>query len=241
MANLFHTFISDPFYNGLVLLMNLLPSLDAGVIIIIFTIIVKLVLLPLTIKSTKSQLQLKNSEKDLREIKEKYKDKEEQSRRLIEYYKVKGINPFSTFFILLIQLPILIGLYQVFLKSGLPEINKEILYYFVKVPESINMVFLHYINISEKSLLLAYIAGATGYLQMDMASSGNTPTSDGTAQAEFARAMAVNMKDFFPVLIGIIAYSVSSAVALYLITSNIFAIFQEYYIKKKYHKAVTVY
>lgn len=184
---------------------------------------------------------MKNSEKDLKAIKEKYKDKEEQSRQIIEYYKAHDINPFSGFFILLVQLPILIGLYRVFLKSGLPEINKAILYSFVAVPASVNMVFLNYINISDKSLILAYIAGATAYLQMDMANGGKTPESDGTAQAEFARAMAVNMKYFFPILIGIIAYSISSAVALYLITSNIFAIFQEYYIKKKYHKAVTVF
>ncbi len=241
MTNLFHIFISNPFYNGLIFLMGILPSLDAGVIIIIFTVIVKFILLPLSIKSTKSQMQMKNSEKDLKLIKEKYKDKEEQSRKIMEYYKEKNINPFSGLFILIIQLPILIGLYGVFLKSGLPEINTDILYSFVGVPQTINMVFLHYINIADKSLLLAYIAGATAYLQMDMANGGNTPESDGSTQAEFARAMAVNMKYFFPILIGIIAYTISSAVALYLITSNIFALFQEYYIKKRYHKTVTVY
>lgn len=242
MTYLFHALISTPFYNGLILLMDTLPYFDAGVIIVIFTVIIKLILLPLSIKASKAQLQMKNSEKDLKAIKEKYPNKEEQQKKTIEYYKENDINPFSGFFILIIQLPILIGLYRVFLKSGLPEINKSILYSFVQAPESVNMVFLHYVNIAEKNMLLAYIAGATAYLQISMTTSGAQEVkSDGSAQGEMMRAMSTQMKFFFPILIGFIAYSISSAVALYLITSNIFAIGQEYYIKKKYHKAVAVF
>jgi membrane protein insertase Oxa1/YidC/SpoIIIJ len=55
-----------------------------------------------------------------------------------------------------------------------------------------------------------------------------------------AKAMATNMKYFLPALMTFIAYTISSAIALYLITSNLFAIAQEMYIKKKYHKAVFV-
>lgn len=221
--------------------MDNLPFFDAGVIIIIFTIIIKLILLPLSIKSSKAQMQLKSSEKDLREIKEKYKnDKNEQSKKTIEYYKEKGINPFSGIFILIIQLPILIGLYRVFLKSGLPDIDANLLYSFVGVPESVNMVFLHVVNIAEKSVLLAFIAGITAYIQISLANATNAPSSEGEVQNEIARAMATQMKYFFPLLIGFIAYTISSAVALYLITSNIFAIFQEYYIRVRYHKSVVI-
>ncbi|MFZ2522875.1 MAG: membrane protein insertase YidC [Minisyncoccia bacterium] len=240
MTNLFHTLISTPFYNGLIFLMESLPFFDAGIIIIIFTIIIKLILLPLSIKSSKAQLQMKSSEKDLKVIKEKYKDKTEQSQKIMEYYKEHNINPFSGIFILIIQIPILIGLYGVFLKSGLPNINTAILYPFIGIPESINMTFLHFVNISEKSYLLAYIAGATAYLQFAAMNGDKAPQSDGSTQSEMMRAMNINMKFFFPVLIAFIAYTVSSAVALYLITSNIFAIFQEYYIKKKYHKSIVV-
>jgi YidC/Oxa1 family membrane protein insertase len=218
--------------------MDTLPFFDAGVIIIIFTIIIKFILLPLSIKSTKAQLQMKNSEKDLKVIKEKYKDnKEEQNKKIIEYYKDNDINPFAGFFIILVQLPILIGLYRVFLKSGLPVINTQILYSFVGVPENVNMVFLNLVNIADKSLTLALLAGITAYFQISLANSTQAPQSEGGVQNEIARAMSMQMKYFFPVLIGFIAYSISSAVALYLITSNIFAIFQEYYIKKKYHQA----
>lgn len=238
MLELFHTLISEPLYNGFIFLISSLPFFDAGIIIVIFTIIVKLVLLPLSIKASRAQIEMKNTEKDLQIIKEKYKDnREEQSRKTLEYYKEKGINPFASIFILLIQLPILIGLYHVFIKSGLPQINTSLLYSFVGSPVSVDMVFLSLINISEKSFVLALLAGITTYFQIKLSAAqtvGDAPQSD------LAKAMAVQMKYFFPILMTFIAYTISSAIALYLITSNIFAIGQEIYIKRKYHKAVTV-
>ena len=242
MTSIFHAIISKPLYNGLIFLTNTLPFFDAGVIIIIFTIIIKLILLPLSIKASKAQIEMKSIEKDLNLIKEKYKDdKGEQSKKTMEYYKEKGINPFASFFILLIQLPILIGLYRIFLKSGLPEINKALLYSFVAVPTvAVNMVFLNYINITEKSLILAIIAGITTYFQVSISTSGAKKAEGTGASNDIAKAMTAQMKYFFPILMTFIAYTISSAIALYLITSNMFAIAQEIYIKKKYHKNVSV-
>ncbi len=235
ISALYNGIIARPFYNGLVFLIKTLPFFDAGVIVVIFTVIIKLILLPLSIKASRAQLQMRGIEKDLNAIKEKYKDnKEEQSRKTIDYYKEKGINPFASFLILIIQLPIIIGLYQVFRKSGLPIINSALLYPFVSAPHIVNMIFLGFINIADKSLLLAVIAGVSAYFQFSIA----TPPSEG--QGDMAKAMAVQMKYFFPILVVFISYSISASVALYWITSNIFAILQELYIRKKYHKAVLV-
>jgi YidC/Oxa1 family membrane protein insertase len=227
MKEFFSTIISEPLYNGLVYLMSLLPFLDAGVIIIIFTIIIKLILLPLSIKASRAQLQMKSTEKDLLLLKEQHKDnKEEYARKQLEYYREKGINPFSSLLILLIQLPILIGLYLVFLKSGLPVINTEMLYSFVSPPASVNMFFLGLLDISTKSLFLALINPA--------------PKPGDAPQSDMAKAMSTQMKYVFPVLMTFIGYTVSSGIALYLITSNVFAIVQEIYIRKKYHKSTIV-
>jgi YidC/Oxa1 family membrane protein insertase len=242
MTSIFHAVISEPLYNGLIFLMSLLPFFDAGVIIIIFTIIIKFILLPLSIKASRAQLQMKSTEKDLALIKERYKDnKEEQTKKTMEYYKEQGINPFASFFILLVQLPILIGLYRVFLKSGLPEINSALLYSFISAPIAVNMMFLNLINISQKSLSLALIAGITTFIQMKLANPSSKDGDKSTGvQSDIAKAMSLQMKYFLPIFMAFIAYTISSAVALYLITSNIFAICQEYYIKKKYHKSVTI-
>ncbi len=245
MVNLFNTFIFEPFYNGFILLMDTFPFFDAGVIIILFTILVKLLMLPLSIKASKSQLQMRSTEKDIADIKEKYKeDKQEQSKKIFEYYKDKKINPFSGIFILLIQLPILIGLYQIFIKSGLPSVNIDILYSFVPNLTTIanSMMFLGAISISGKSLLLAVLAGVTTYFQIKI--STPTPNKDvvkkGDMQSEMARAMAVQMKYVFPVIMVFISYTISAAIALYFVTSNLFAIGQEIYVKRKYHKNILV-
>lgn len=240
MSSFFHLVVSQPLYNGLIFIIAKLPFFDAGVVIIIFTIIVKIVMLPLSIRASKSQLEMKKAEKDLALIKEKYSgNKEEFAKKQLEYYKEKGINPFAGIFILIIQLPILIGLYRVFLKSGLPSVDTSLLYSFVPAPSSVNMVFLHLIHISQKSVILALLAGATTYLQINLASSPTSPEEKAN-QGDFQKAMNAQMKYFFPAMMTVVAYSVSSAVALFLITSNIFAIVQEIYIRKKYHKHTLV-
>lgn len=238
MASLFNTLISEPLYSGLIFLIGKLPFFDVGVVIIIFTIIIKLILLPLSIKASKSQLEMKSAEKDLAEIKEKYKDKNEQGVKMMEYYKEKGMNPFTSIFIVLIQIPILIGLYRVFI--GLPNINTELLYSFIGVPlaTDINMVFLGLVDMSQKSLVLALLVGISTYFQTSLATSGQK--TDGVKQGDMAKAMSFQMKYFLPPFITIVVYNISSAIALYLLVSNIFSIIQEIYIKKKYHKSIAV-
>lgn len=243
MSSLFNTILYFPFYNAFILLIGNLPFFDAGVIVIIFTVIIKIILLPLSIKASRAQIEMKGAEKDLALIKQQYgHDKEEHSKKTIEYYKEKNINPFAGIFILLIQLPIIIGLYRVFLRSGLPKIDTTLLYSFVHAPASVNMMFLNVIDIAQKSIILAVIAGITTYIQMHLASkSTSTPSvSGGRTQQDIMKNMTNNMKYVFPILMAFIAYSISGVVALYLITSNVFAIGQEIYIKKKYHQTPPV-
>jgi YidC/Oxa1 family membrane protein insertase len=238
MINIFHTLVSEPLYNGLIFLINQLPFFDVGVVIILFTILIKIILLPLSIKASKSQLQMKATEKDIALIKEKYKDKGEQGIKVMEYYKEKGINPFTAILVVFIQIPILIGLYRVFI--GLPEINTQFLYGFMKVLDSINMIFLGLVNMGEKSLILAILVGITTYIQTSLATSNDKVDNKNGTQADFAKAMSFQMKYFLPPFITAVVYNISSAVALYLFVSNIFSIVQEYYIKQKYHKNITV-
>lgn len=238
MVNIFHTLVSEPLYNGLIFLINSLPFFDVGMVIIIFTILTKIILLPLSIKASKSQIQMKSTEKDIALIKEKYKDKAEQGVKVMEYYKEKGINPFTAILVVFIQIPILIGLYRVFI--GLPEINTAFLYSFTAIPESINMMFLGIVDMAEKSLILAVLVGITTYVQTALATSGPKEEVKTGSQADFAKAMSFQMKYFLPPFITVIIYNISSAVALYLFVSNLFSIAQEYYIKQKYHKSITV-
>jgi YidC/Oxa1 family membrane protein insertase len=232
-SSLFNTAFYNPLYNGLVLLLDILPWLDLGLAIVVFTIIVKLILFPLSQKSIQTQVKIKNIEPQIKDIKEKYKDKQEQAVKTMELYKKEKINPFSGFFLILVQIPIIFALYFIFLRAGFPEINTDILYSFVGVPEQIKTTFLGLIDVSEKSFILALFTGITQFFQAKLASPKTEPKKDNQGlAADFARSMSFQMKYVFPIIIFFIAYTISAAIALYLMTSNLFMIGQEIYVRR---------
>jgi YidC/Oxa1 family membrane protein insertase len=235
MKELFNDLVYLPLYNGLIGILDLGPWVDMGIAVILLTIIVKTLLFPLSLKAARTQLLMKELEEPMKEIREKYKDdRETQGRKLLELYREKGVNPFSSFATLLIQIPVILGLYFVFLKGGLPEVDTALLYSFIPEPDTVNMFFLNLIDMAGKSAPLAVLAGLTQYYQARLALPEQKPRSDdATFQEDFARSMHMQMKYVLPVVIVFVAYLASAAVALYWITSNIFAIGQEIYVKKR--------
>lgn len=211
--------------------------MDLGLAIVVFTVFVKLIILPLSQKGVKTQAKIKQIEPQIKEIKEKYKDKQEQALKTMELYRLHKINPLSGFLQILIQIPIIFALYFIFLKAGFPDIRIELLYSFVPIPTHVETTFLNLIDVTQKSVTLAFLAGATQFIQARLSSpktevkSGNRSLGD-----DFARSMSLQMKYVFPVIIFFIAYSISAAIALYLATSNIFMIAQEMYVKKGLEK-----
>ena len=118
-------------FNGFVALYNIIP--DVGIVILIITIIIKLVLYPLTQSSIKSQKALNDLQPKMEEIKRKYKDNQQQlAAETMKLYKENKVNPFASCLPLLIQMPILIALYYV-LRSGLASNTFDLLYSFVKI------------------------------------------------------------------------------------------------------------
>ncbi len=233
MSFLFNTFFYQPLYNGLIFLLSLLPSGDVGLSIILFTIFIKVLLFPLSKKALRTQQVMKEIEPRLAVLKEKIKDRQEQAKAMMEVYKEANISPFSGFLVLLIQFPIIIALYFVFYKGGLPAVNLDQLYSFVKAPASVSMHFLGLFDVSERSLSLALLTGVLQFVRAwlaPIAISGDA--KEGTFKADFAKSMNLQMKYVFPLLIGFVAYSVSAAVALYLVTSTLFDIVQELFLRR---------
>ena len=112
MSYIFHLFFYNPLYNGLIILLSWLPHPDVGLAVILFTVFIKLVLFPLSKKAVRTQMEIKEIEPELAKIKEKYKDdREKQAKETMSLYQKKGINPFSSFFLVLIQAPIIFALY----------------------------------------------------------------------------------------------------------------------------------
>lgn len=112
IGKLFNALIAQPIFNLLILIIALIPSHDFGIAIIIFTIIVRLVLYPLLRKQLHNTMAMKKLQPELKRIKKESKgDRQKESQLMMALYKEKGVNPFSSFAIILIQLPILIALY----------------------------------------------------------------------------------------------------------------------------------
>ncbi len=237
ISNIWNTIIYQPLYNGLIFLADILPWADIGIVIILFTIFIKLALLPLTLKGTRTQHALRAIAPELEKIKKEFKDdKQQQYLATMDLYKEKGIKPFSGFLLLFIQLPILFGLYFIFLKSGLPEISTELLYSFVPAPQNVNIVFLGFIDLTQKSLVLGLLTGITQFFHTKLSLGKKDPKAfegDKSFKGDFMRTMNLQMRFVLPVLFGFIAYSLSAAIALYWTTSNIFHIVQELYVKRK--------
>jgi len=110
---MFTTIIVQPIFNLLVLIYALLPGHNFGMAIIIFTIIIRLLLWPLVKKQLHQAKLMRKIQPELKRISKEAKgNKAKQSQLQMELYKEKGINPFGTIGIALLQLPILIGLYS---------------------------------------------------------------------------------------------------------------------------------
>jgi len=236
MSALYHEFIYQPLYNGLIFLVGSLTFVDAGVAVVILTVIVKVILFPLSKKAIMTQLAMKEVQPEVNRLKEKYKDnKEEQARRMMALYKEKGVNPFSGILLLILQLPILFALYHVFM-SGLPAVNQAELYSFVKVPDHISTTFLGLFDISDtKNILLAFLVGLTQFIQAKImidTRGSDTSGEKGTFEADFARSMNTQTKYVLPIFIGVISYTLSGALAIYWITSNLFSIGQEMFLQR---------
>jgi len=231
---MFHTIFYVPLYNALVFLSSIMPGGDIGLAIITLTILVKVILFPLFQKATITQMMMKKVEPDIARIKETYKnDQQTQTLKILDVYKSNKINPFVSFLVLLVQLPIILALFWVF-KAGF-AFSPDELYSFVTIPAVLSTKLFGVFSILDKSWMLALLTGITQYIQTTLILPKTPPKKEDSKpnfKEDFARSMNMNMRYFMPVLITGIAYTLSSAIAIYWITSNLFSIGQEYYIRK---------
>ena len=242
MAYLFHVVIYQPIYNALAFIISLVPGADIGIGIVVITILVRLVLFPLSLSAIKSQIQMRRIDPELKELDQKYKDdKQELAKKKMELLKQNNINPFAGVLLILAQLPVIIGLYTV-LRSEIKSLNFDptVLYSFVHAPEHASLIFLGFLDLAGKSIVLAVIVAGTQFLYARLLKPSQTtkpvPSATPSFQEDLANSMQMQMLYIFPILFGFIAYFASSAIALYFLTSNVFSIAQELVIQKLHGK-----
>jgi YidC/Oxa1 family membrane protein insertase len=230
ISYLWNLILYKPLLNALAFLVSVIPGADIGLAIVILTILVKIILFPLTQKSLESQAAMTMLTPELDKIKKSGASKEEQARLTFELYKKHKVNPFSGCLVMIPALIIILALYSTF-RRGI-NFDTTLLYSFVHLPAHINMLFLGFVDLTKRSYLLIVLAGLSQYLQAQFMPKPAISKNGDSFQDSFAKSMNLQMKFVFPFLIAFIVYVSSGVVGLYLITSNLFAVGQQIYVKK---------
>lgn len=110
---MFTTFIVQPIFNLLVLIYALIPGHNLGLSLIVFTILIRLLMWPLVKKQLHHAKAMRELQPEIKRIKAQTKgNRQQESLLMMELYKEKQVNPFSSLGILVVQIPILIGLFS---------------------------------------------------------------------------------------------------------------------------------
>ena len=178
-----------------------------GVSIIVVTILIKIALLPLTLKQDKSMKEMKKIQPELEKLKKDYAhDKQMLNIKTMELYKEHKVNPLGGCLPLLLQLPILFALFGV-LRSGI-------------IPADSSFLWLKLTD-KDPYYILPILNGAVSFFQQKLMGS-----ADSNPQMK-------NMMYIFPVMMIYISYRMPSGLQLYWLTSSVLAVVQQYFIMKK--------
>ncbi len=234
MIELFRIIFYQPILNLLVYLYNVVPGHDLGIAIILLTIIIKLVLFPLSKQSIKSQKALQNLQPKIDEIKKKYADnKEEMGRAMMAIYKENKVNPFSSCLPLLIQFPFLIAVFRVF-RNGFSEETLGRVYSFVGRPEYINSISFGFLDLSKPNFALAILAGLAQFWQSKMMMTKKPLIkSPGSKDENVMSIMNKQMLYFMPALTVFIGLTLPGGLTLYWFITTLFTALQQLYMFKK--------
>ncbi|MDD3284888.1 MAG: YidC/Oxa1 family membrane protein insertase [Patescibacteria group bacterium] len=239
MGNLFTTIFYQPLFNLLVFIYNLIP--DIGAAIFIITVIIKLLLWPLSHKSLKSQKALQEIQPKMEELKEKYKDnKEKLGQEMMLLYRAEKVNPFSSCLPLLLQFPFIIAVFQVF-RNGLTSDNFDLLYPFVSNPGSINPIMLGFLNLSEPQIFLGVLAGVAQFFQSRLLiAKSKKSESDNVVKIKkepgMTDIMNKQMMYFMPILTIFISASLPGGLALYWFLITLLGVLDQYLVNRSLNK-----
>ena len=204
------TFLAKPFFRVMLAIYNFVGNW--GWAIVLFTLLVKLILFPLSYKGMMSMQKLKDLAPKMKEIKERYgKDPAKMNQQMMELYKKHGANPMGGCLPMLLQIPVFFALYRVLLNAdelqGAPWI-----------------LWITDLSRQDPYFVLPILMGVTMFLQQQI--TPNTMT-DPLQQKIFK---------WFPVIMTFFFLTFPSGLVLYWLTNNILSIAQQYYINRAYEK-----
>jgi YidC/Oxa1 family membrane protein insertase len=225
ISDFFNLVLITPLTNLFVLLTTVTGN--AGVAVILLTIIIRLLTLPLTLKQLHGTRAMMAVQPRMQELQKRYKDPRRRQQEMMKLYREAGINPLGCFSSLLLQFPILIALYRVFVISvgeapeSLIRLSERIYnwdYLRSSLPLPADFLWLH-LGRPDPFILPLVVALSTYTLQK----MSTIPTTD-----EKQRAQASMMNLMMPLIFGWITLTLPSGLGLYYALSNIIGMVMQY-------------
>lgn len=220
---MFTTFIVQPLYNLLVALYNIFGS-DLGIAIIALTVLIRLVLYPLTQVTLRSQVAMQALQPKLKELQTKHKgDREGLAKATMALYRESKVNPLSSCLPVLIQLPFLIGIYWA-LQAAVNGQSFELLYPFVRHPGTLEQIAFGFLPIGKPSIALAVIAGAAQWWVTRMLMAKRPPTAvaaKGGKDEDMMAMMNKQMTIMMPIMTVVIGVSLPAGLTLYWFVTTV--------------------
>jgi len=215
MTNLFNKILYQPLLDILIFLYNYLG--DLGIAIICLTVLIRIILFPLFYKGAKDQAIIQKLAPKIKEAQTRHKDnREEQARALMAIYRQHKVNPLSGFLLIIVQIPILLALYRIFMNvNGLAAFTPT---------------FLGLINLGKKNIIIIGLAALTQYFQGKLSLA---KTEKSFQELTSMERMARQMIYLGPILTISFLYFLPSAVGLYWLTTSLFSVIQQIIINKR--------
>ncbi|WKZ26915.1 MAG: YidC/Oxa1 family membrane protein insertase [Candidatus Paceibacterota bacterium] len=219
---MFETLLHKPVVNILIGITGSVSGGSLGAAIIILTVVVRLFLAPLSIKTLRSQQKLQELSDKTKALRDKHaNDPAAQNAAILQLYKDHNVNPLSGCLPLLIQFPLIIALYKGFL-SVLSGTYASLLYAFTPQPEQLVTTFVG-IVLTAPNHLLAIIAGVAQFAQLWVSARYQAPS---------ATPNPLQSKQFlilFPALVVVIGWNLPAGLSLYWAISTLLSIGEQHY------------
>lgn len=231
-------FISSIFIEVLVRLYTLTGS-NLGLTILAFTLVMRLLLLPLTLPSLKAQNKIRKLQPELKELKKLHgSDKKAMQQAQLDLYKKYNVNPLAGCIPQLLQIGVLLLLYQA-LNSFLHQdqvngimINASFLWLNLSVPDP---RYIIPILAAVTQLILSLMIAPGAEVKDEVPNKSSLPIVKGENKkeedvAEMAASMQQQMLFIMPLMTGFLALSFPSGLGLYWVATTVFSIVQQYFI-----------
>ncbi len=218
-----------PLINALLLLTNLVGG-QFGVAIILFTVLLRIVTIPFTLRQLQSTRAMQEIQPRMQEIQKKHKDPKRRQEETMKLYRESGVNPLGCFMPMAIQMLVFIALYRAlaFVVGGSPEsvvdLSQRIYswtYLSQSIPVEQSFLWLE-LGQSDSTFILPLLVGVSTYVQTRLAA---TPAA--TPQQQQQQQMMTWM---MPLVLVWITLALPSGVGVYWVVSNIFSVFASYWV-----------